>query len=116
LALKLVGRFLGRQPLKSSEMAFPAFWEDVVISDPINCHKLHNKVKTDYYVAKNSNMKLVFPKNSMFMIFLRYFPNILKNRENLIKIGRPGELYEFSVKSGEMECLFSSHEKTSCQF
>jgi hypothetical protein len=26
--------------IKSSEMAFPAFWEDVVISDPINCHKV----------------------------------------------------------------------------
>jgi hypothetical protein len=29
--------------IKSSEMAFPAFWEiniHVVISDPINCHKV----------------------------------------------------------------------------
>jgi hypothetical protein len=26
--------------IKSSEMAFPAFWEYVVISDPINCHKV----------------------------------------------------------------------------
>jgi hypothetical protein len=36
-------------------MAFPAYWDYVVISDPINCHKATSKkVKTDYYVAKNS--------------------------------------------------------------
>jgi hypothetical protein len=37
-------------------MAFPIFWEYVVISDPINCHikATSKKVKTDYYVAKNS--------------------------------------------------------------
>jgi hypothetical protein len=30
-------------------MAFPAFWDYVVISDPINCHKTTSKkVKTDY--------------------------------------------------------------------
>jgi hypothetical protein len=52
-------------------MAFPAFWEDVVISQVIL-----------YYVAKNS----------MFMIFLLYFLNILKNLENLIKIGSPGKI------------------------
>ena len=29
--------------IKSSEMAFPAFWDYVVISDPINCHKATSK-------------------------------------------------------------------------
>ena len=43
-------------------MAFPAFWEYVVISDPINCHKVtvHKKVKTDYYVAKNSTFMIFY--------------------------------------------------------
>jgi hypothetical protein len=36
-------------------MGFRAFWDYVVISDPINCHKATSKkVKTNYYVAKNS--------------------------------------------------------------
>jgi hypothetical protein len=36
-------------------MAFLAYWDYVVISDPINCHKATSKkVKTDYYAAKNS--------------------------------------------------------------
>jgi hypothetical protein len=42
-------------------MAFPAFWDYVVINDPINCHKVTSKKsETDYYVAKNS----------IFIIFL----------------------------------------------
>ena len=33
-------------------MVFPAFWDYVVISDPVNCHKaISKKVKTNYYVA-----------------------------------------------------------------
>ena len=38
----------------------------------------------------------------MFMIFLRYFPNILKNRENLIKIGRPGDCMNFRETPGKI--------------
>ena len=41
-------------------------------------------------------------KNSMFMIFLRYFLNILKNRENLIKIGRPGDCMNFRETPGKI--------------
>ena len=49
----------------------------------------------------------------MFMIFLRYFPNILKNRENLIKIGRPGDCMNFRETPGKIGRVGMSGTQTS---
>ena len=61
-------------------MAFPAFWEYVVISDPINCHK---------YVAKNST----------FMIFFTIFPEYSEKSGEFDKNRETRRLHEFSGDS-----------------
>jgi hypothetical protein len=52
----------------------------------------------------------------MFMIFLRYFPNILKNRENLIKIGRPGDFINFWETPGKIGRVGMSENLVTVQY